>query len=50
MKKNFFQILAKLNRSLLPSLSKRRVDLAKATNMQKLLIAYRYYITTRAID
>jgi len=50
MKKIVFKLLAKLNRLLLPSLSKRRVDLAKATNMQKLLIAYRYYITTRAVD
>ena len=35
MKLIFFKILAKLNKLLLPSLSKRRIDLTKITLMEK---------------
>ena len=45
-----FKILAKINQLLLPSLTKRRLDVSKAKNWQKALIAYRYYVTVRALD
>jgi hypothetical protein len=45
-----FQYLAKLNKLLLPSFSKKQLDLAKAKKWQMALIAWRYYITTRALD
>lgn len=45
-----FRFLAKLNRLLLPSLTHRRLDLAKASKFQKALIAWRYYVTTRALE
>jgi len=44
-----FQLLAKLNKWLLPSLTDRKVDLAKASKFQKALIAWRYYVTVRAL-
>ena len=37
-----YQILAKLNKIILPSYSKKQLDLSKATNFQKAIIAYRY--------
>ena len=46
----FYKILAKLNKALLPSYSKRRLDLAKASKLQMAIIGWRYYITTRALD
>jgi hypothetical protein len=45
-----FKLLARLNKWLLPSFTKQRLDLAKATNWQKALIAWRYFVTTRALD
>ncbi|HCD22332.1 MAG TPA: SsrA-binding protein [Flavobacteriaceae bacterium] len=45
-----FPLLAKANKLILPSLTKRRVDLAKASRWQILLIGYRYYVTSRALE
>lgn len=45
-----FKLLAKLNKWLLPSLSKRRADLATASKWQKALLAWRYYVTLRALQ
>jgi hypothetical protein len=45
-----YKILAKINKLFLPSLTKQRLDVTKATNWQKALIAYRYYVTVRALD
>jgi hypothetical protein len=44
-----YRFLAQLNKLLLPSFSKQELDLAKAKKWQKALLAYRYYITTRAL-
>ncbi|WP_349351823.1 MULTISPECIES: SsrA-binding protein [unclassified Flagellimonas] len=46
----FYKILAKLNKALLPSYSKRGLDLVKASKLQMAIIGWRYYITTRALD
>jgi hypothetical protein len=48
MKKLFFKILASLNRLLLPSLGKK--DLTKLSTWQKGIVAYRYWVTTNALD
>jgi hypothetical protein len=45
-----FKILAQINKLLLPSFTKKRLDLSKATKWQMAIIGYRYYITTRALD
>ncbi|MET1260124.1 MAG: SsrA-binding protein [Flavobacteriaceae bacterium] len=45
-----FKFLAKLNKLLLPSFTKRRLDPAKAKKWQLAIIGWRYYVTTRALD
>lgn len=45
-----FKVLAQLNKRLLPSLTKQGLDVNKANKAQKLLLAYRYFITIRALN
>ena len=40
-----FRILAKLNKLILPSLSKKKVDVYNLKPWQKVLIGYRYWVT-----
>lgn len=44
-----FKILAKVNRLLLPSFTKKGLDISKAKKWQLALIGYRYYVTARAL-
>ena len=50
MKKSLFKFLARLNKLLLPSFSKKQLDLSKATKLQLAVIGWRYYVTTKALD
>src|SRR5690606_14406888 len=50
MKKSLFKILAKANRFLLPSYTKRQLDLSKASKLQLAIIGCRYFITANALD
>ncbi|HBI01537.1 MAG TPA: SsrA-binding protein [Flavobacterium sp.] len=45
-----YSLLAKLNKLLLPSFSKKQLDLAKAKKWQMAIIGWRYFVTTRALD
>lgn len=45
-----FKILAKINRILLPSFTKKRLDMTKAKKWQLAIIGWRYYVTIRALD
>ena len=45
-----YKTLAKINKLILPSFTKKRMDLAKAKKWQMAIIGYRYYVTTRALD
>ncbi len=45
-----FKVLAKINKFILPSYSKQCLDLAKATKLQKAIIAWRYYVTIHALE
>jgi hypothetical protein len=45
-----YKILAKINKLILPSFTKQRLDLAKVKKWQMALIGYRYFVTTRALD
>lgn len=45
-----FKLLSKLNHWLLPNYTKEKLDLAKATKLQKAIIAWKYFVTTRALD
>jgi len=48
MKKPLFQLLAFINRMILPRMSKR--DLTKLKTWEKAIVAYRYWVTTNAIE
>ncbi|SMC61914.1 SsrA-binding protein [Cellulophaga tyrosinoxydans] len=50
MKKSFFKFLAKVNKLILPSYTKKRLDLAKASKLQLAIIGWRYFVTTNAIS
>ena len=44
-----FKILARLNRWLLPSFTKKQLDMAKAKKWQLAIIAWRYYVTKNVL-
>lgn len=44
-----FKILAKINKLVLPSFTKQRLDLAKAKKWQMAIIGWRYYVTTKSL-
>jgi hypothetical protein len=48
MKKIAFQILAKVNKFILPRYSKR--DITKLSTIDKAIVAYRYWVTIHAIE
>jgi hypothetical protein len=45
VKITFFKILAKINKLILPSLAKRRVNVYNLKTWQKILLGYRYWVT-----
>lgn len=49
MKQNIFSILAKANKALLPSLTKKRVDVMSLTTKQKLLLGWRTWVTKNSL-
>jgi hypothetical protein len=49
MKKKLFKILAKVNKAALPSLSKKEIDLAKASKTQLALLGWRAYVTKNSL-
>ncbi len=44
-----YKLLARINKLLLPSLTKQQLDISKATQWQKMLLAWRYFVTIRAL-
>ncbi|GGI58182.1 SsrA-binding protein [Winogradskyella haliclonae] len=50
MKKNIFKALAKVNKVLLPSFTKKQLDIAKAKKWQLAIIGWRAYVTMNALD
>jgi len=46
----FYKGLASLNKAVLPSLTKKRVDLAKAKKWQLVLFAYKLWVVKKALD
>jgi hypothetical protein len=44
-----FKILAKINKLILPSFTKQRLDMAKAKKWQLAIIGWKYYVTKRAL-
>lgn len=49
MKKKFFKILARVNKSLLPSYTKRGLDLSKASKLQLAIIGWRSWVTRNSL-
>lgn len=50
MKKKCFKILAKINKLLLPSFTKKRLDITKATKFQLAIIGWRAFVTMNYLD
>ena len=50
VKKQAFKILAKLNKLILPSYTKKKLDLSKATKLQMAIFGWKVYITKNALD
>nr|WP_247672616.1 SsrA-binding protein [Aquimarina sp. MMG016] len=50
MKKQLFSVIAKINKLILPSFTKRRLDLSKASKLQLLIFGWRLYVTKRALS
>ncbi len=50
MTKLIYKLLASLNKLLLPSFTKQKLDLSKAKKWQLVIIGWRYFITKNAID
>jgi len=47
MERAFFRLLARLNRLLLPQLWDK--DLTRLTKLQKAIVAWRYFVTRKAL-
>ncbi|RNC86721.1 MAG: SsrA-binding protein [Winogradskyella sp.] len=50
MKKGIFKFLAGLNKIILPSFTKRQLDISKASKLQLVIIAWRAYVTMQSLD
>ena len=50
MQKQVYKIIAKFNKIIFPSYSKKQLDLSKASKLQLMIIGWRYYVTIRAIE
>jgi len=50
MRKTVFKFLVKVNKAVLPSYTKRRLDLAKANKLQMAIFGWRLYVTKNALD
>ncbi|WP_405576465.1 SsrA-binding protein [Winogradskyella sp. Asnod2-B02-A] len=50
MKNYIFKILAKLNKAILPSYTKKQLDLSKASKFQLAIIGWRAYVTKNALQ
>lgn len=49
MKKSIFKALAKINKAVLPSYTKKQLDLSKASKLQLAIIGWRVYVTKNAL-
>ncbi|CAI8159411.1 MAG: Uncharacterised protein [Polaribacter sp. SA4-10] len=50
MKKQFFKIIAKLNKQIFPSFTKKQLDISKASKFQLAIIGWRAIITMNSLD
>lgn len=50
MNKQFFKLLAKFNKFILPSFTKKQLDITKATKVQLAIIGWRAFVTKNSLD
>lgn len=50
MKKHIFKLLAKMNKTILPSFTKQGLDLSKASKFQMAIFGWKLYVTKNALD
>ncbi|RXG22609.1 SsrA-binding protein [Leeuwenhoekiella aequorea] len=50
MKKQIFKTLANINKKILPSYTKKNLDLTKATKFQLAIFGYKLWVTKNALD
>ncbi|MFC6859217.1 SsrA-binding protein [Zunongwangia atlantica] len=50
MKKKLFKTLARLNKKVLPSYSKKQLDLTKASKVQMAIIGWKTWVTKNSLD
>ncbi|NRA91077.1 MAG: SsrA-binding protein [Psychroserpens sp.] len=50
MSSPLFKVLARINKAVLPSYTKKQLDLTKASKVQLAIIGWRAYVTMRALD
>ncbi len=50
MKKQVFKVLAKVNKTILPSYTKQGLDLSKTSKIQMVIFGWRLYVTKRSLD
>ncbi|SED04967.1 hypothetical protein SAMN04489761_4102 [Tenacibaculum sp. MAR_2009_124] len=49
MKTALFQLLAKVNKTILPSFTKRQLDISKASKFQLAIIGWRAFVTMNSL-
>ncbi len=50
MKKKLFKALSKFNKAVLPSYSKKGLDLQKASKLQMAIIGWKLWVTKNSLD
>ncbi|MEO6348970.1 MAG: SsrA-binding protein [Aquaticitalea sp.] len=50
MKRAVFKLLAKLNKTLLPSYTRKQLDLSKASKFQLAILGWRVFVTKNALE
>ena len=50
MKKHIFKMLAKINKAILPSFTKKELDITKASKIQLTIIGWRAFVTINSLD
>lgn len=50
MKNHFFKTLSKINQKVLPSYTKKRLDLQKASKIQLAVFGWKLWVTKKALD
>tara|TARA_B110000240_G_C13288591_1_gene363275 strand:+ start:389 stop:541 length:153 start_codon:yes stop_codon:yes gene_type:complete len=50
MKAKMFKTLAKINKAILPSFTKKQLDISKASKFQLAIIGWRAFVTMKSLE